>query len=262
MIANPPTPKVAPGNVPEPLYRLFTERVREYAMFFLDRSGNVSSWNDGAEIIHGYGPDEIVGKPFGLLYPAVEVANRRPQYELQVATMDGRFEDEGWRVRKDGSTFWANEVTTAIKEIDGTLLGFGKIVRDLTERRHAEEALRDSEERYRLLTEAVRDYAIFALDPKGRVVTWNAGAERIKGYTADEIVGRSFEAFYTEEDRARGHPRAELEKASQHGRYEEEGWRVRKDGSRFRAHVTITALRTPDGKLRGFTKVTRELPPP
>ena len=260
MIAN-QAPKVKPGDVADVLYRLFTERVREYAMIFLDKNGIVSSWNDGAEIMKGYRPEEIVGKHFSAFYSKADVENRKPQFELQVATMEGRSEEEGWRYRMDGSTFWASVVITAIKDVDGTLLGFAKITRDLTERKHHEEEVRQSEERFRLLVHAVKDYAIFMLDPKGRVLTWNEGAKRIKGYEADEIVGRSLSTFYTPEDRERRHPEEFLHKAEREGRAEEEGWRVRKDGSKFRARVTLTAMRGADGKLQGFAKVTRDLTP-
>jgi PAS domain S-box-containing protein len=258
MIAGEPT-KVAVGRVPDDMYRMFVERVRHYAMFFLDRSGHVASWNDGAEIMKGYQPEEILGKHFSVFYPKSSIDARRPQFELQVATMDGRYEDEGWRVRKDGSLFWANVVIISIKHVDGTLLGFAKITRDLTDKRNQEQALRESEERYRIFVNSIRDYAVFMLDPQGRVVTWNEGAQRMKGYAAEEIVGRSFEAFYTPEDLARRHPQEELELAEKQGSYEEEGWRVRKDGSRFRARVTITAVRDENGTLRGFAKVTREI---
>jgi len=130
-------------------------------------------------------------------------------------------------------------------------------LREANERQR--ERLRASEEPFRLLVEQVRDYAIFMLDPEGRVATWNAGAERFNGYQASEIVGKHFSCFYTPEDIARRHPWAELEAASHDGRYEEEGWRVRKDGSTFWASVVITALRGESGDLRGFAKVTRDI---
>ena len=175
--------------------------------------------------------------------------------ELEIALRDGRFEDEGWRVRKDGSRFWASVIITPVREAAGTLRGFAKVTRDLSERKRNEEEL----ETYRMMVGGVRDYAIFMLDPTGHVATWNAGAELIKGYRAEEIIGQHFSRFYTEEAARAGHCDHELEIAAREGRFEEEGWRVRKDGARFWANVVITAIRDPDGSLRGFAKVTRDL---
>ena len=183
----------------------------------------------------------------------------KPEYELKVAAQTGRYEEMGWRVRKDGSMFWANVVITAQRDAAGGVTGFAKVMRDMTTHKQAEEALRRSEERYRLLLDSVKDHAIFMLDPSGRVTSWNAGARRLKGYEAEEIVGEHFSVFYMEEDRERGHPAWELEKAMREGRYEEEGWRIRKDGSRFWANVVITRILAADGAPLGFAKVTRDL---
>jgi len=250
-----------PGGQQEPneLYRLLVANVRDYAIFALDLNGVILSWNAGAERIKGYTADEIIGKHFSIFYPHDLVAEGFPEFELRTAANTGRFEDEGWRLRKDGSRFWANVVITALHDETGRLVGFGKVTRDLTERREAEEALRESEERFRLLIEGVKDYAIFMLDPDGRVETWNGGAERIKGYRAKEIIGQHFSRFYTEEDRAAHKPQVELEIASRTGKYEEEGWRVRKDGTLFWAGVLIAAVRNKAGELVGYAKVTRDL---
>jgi PAS domain S-box-containing protein len=233
--------------------------VSDYAVFLLDRQGNIRTWNAGAERIKGYRPEEIIGQHFSRFYPREAVASGWPSHELSVAAVTGRFEDEGWRVRKDGSRFWANVVITALRDPTGELRGFLKITRDLTDRKQAEEKVRLSEERFRLMVEGVKDYAIFMLDPEGRIATWNAGAERLKGYTADEIIGQHFSRFYPQEAVERGWPAEELRRAAADGRIEDEGWRVRKDGSRFWANVVITALRDPTGTLRGFAKVTRDL---
>ena len=241
------------------LHRLLVETVRDYAIFALDPHGHILTWNAGAERFKGYKADEIVGKHFSIFYPRNLVAEGFPEFELRTAANTGRFEDEGWRVRKDGTRFWANVVITALRSPDGELLGYAKVTRDLTKRREAEEALRESEERFRLLIEGVRDYAIFMLDPDGRVATWNAGAERIKGYRANEIVGEHFSRFYTREDLASRKPERELRIATETGTYEEEGLRVRKDGATFWASVLITALRNKSGELVGFAKVTRDL---
>ncbi|HEY1379970.1 MAG TPA: PAS domain S-box protein, partial [Gemmataceae bacterium] len=233
--------------------------VRDYAIFLMDRHGTILTWNAGAERVKGYRPEEIVGRHFSTFYPPEAVAIDWPAHELRVAAETGKYEEEGWRVRKDGSQFWAHVVITALRGPAGEVRGYLKITRDLTDRKQTEERLRQSEQRFRLLVEQVRDYAIFMLDPEGRVATWNAGAERIKGYKADEIIGRHFSTFYPQEAVDRGWPAEELRRATAEGRIEDEGWRVRKDGSRFWANVVITALRDQAGTLRGFAKVTRDL---
>jgi PAS domain S-box-containing protein len=243
----------------EERFRLLVAGVRDYAIFMLDEHGHVLTWNAGAERIKGYPAAAIIGQHFSLFYPPEALARGLPSHELEVATATGSFEDEGWRVRQDGSLFWANVVITAVRDATGRLLGFSKITRDLTQRRAHEERLRQSEERFRLLVEGVKDHAIFMLDANGHVATWNQGAERIKGYTAAEIVGRHFSVFYPEEARESGWPEHELRMAAETGSFLDEGWRLRKDGSTIWAAVTITALRDSDGRLLGYAKLTRDL---
>ena len=243
----------------EERFRQLVSGVTDYAIFQLDSSGRVLNWNEGAQRLKQYTADEIVGKHFSIFYPQEALDRKFPDMELEVAAQVGRFEDEGWRVRKDGTLFWANVVITALRDESGVLFGYLKITRDLTERRQTEEVLRQSEEKFRLLVEGVMDYAIFMLDPDGRVASWNVGAERIKGYRADEIMGRHFSTFYPREAIADGKPERELREALEHGRVEDEGWRIRKNGERFWANVVITALRGADGVLRGFAKITRDL---
>ena len=238
---------------------LLVESIRDYAIFALDAGGHIVSWNQGAERAKGYRAEEILGRHISVFYPPEAIAAGRPRYLLNEAVKHGRVEDEGWRVRKDGSRFWADVVITALRDEAGTLVGFAKVTRDLTQRLAADEALRSSEERFRLLVHSVRDYGIFMLDPRGYIRSWNEGAQRIKGYSASEIIGRHFSVFYPADDVNSGKPPWELKVAAAEGRFEDEGWRVRKDGTLFWANVIITALRNGEGELIGFAKVTRDL---
>jgi len=243
----------------EERFRLMVEGVRDYSIFMLDPEGYIMTWNDGAKNIKGYNAHEVIGKHFSLFYTGDDLKTQKHQVELETAKTTGRYEEEGWRVKKNGSVFWASVVLTALYNDQNKHIGFSKVTRDLTERKHNEEALRQSEERYRMLVEQVTDYGIFMLDDKGRIVSWNEGAKNIKGYTEAEILGKYFTIFYPEEDILNGKPAMELKHARTVGKYEEEGWRLRKDGSRFWASVVITAVYNPEGALMGFSKVTRDL---
>jgi PAS domain S-box-containing protein len=239
-------------------FRLLVQGVVDYAIYMLDPTGIVASWNAGAERIKGYSADEIVGRHFSVFYlPADREANK-PAQAIETARRTGKFETEGWRLRKDGSKFLASVVIDAIYE-DGNLIGFAKITRDITERRDAQFALNDSESKFRLLVSGVTDYALYMLDPNGIVTNWNAGGQRIKGYSAEEIVGQHFSRFYSDADQSNGRPARALRLAETNGRYEEEGWRVRKNGSFFWASVVIDAIRDDSGKLLGFAKITRDI---
>lgn len=243
----------------EERYRLLVEAITDYAIFMLDPAGRVTSWNAGAKRFKGYDAEEIIGQHFSIFYTEAERAQKMPDSALEEAKRSGRVEREGWRVRKDGTRFWAHVIIDAIRSPQGDLVGFAKITRDLTERKAAEAKLRASEEQFRLLVQGVTDYAIYMLDVEGHVVSWNAGAQRIKGYTPEEIIGHHFSTFYTEADRAAGLPRIGLETAKRTGRWEYEGQRVRKDGTPFWAHVIIDAIRDDEGALIGFAKVTRDI---
>lgn len=241
------------------LFRLLVDAVQDYAIFALDPTGVILTWNAGAQRIKGYKADEIIGSHFSRFYTEYDIARRHPEAELKIAVQQGKYEEEGWRVRKDGTLFWANVVITALRDEQGTLRGFGKVTRDLTAKRKTEEELRQSQQRYKLIVDNVTDYAILSLDPKGFVTSWNAGAERLKGYAADEIIGKHFSTFYPQEDLEAGKPEMELRVATQTGRFEDEGWRLRKDGTRFWANVIITAVHDKSGELRGFSKITRDM---
>ncbi|MES1208797.1 MAG: PAS domain S-box protein [Pseudomonadota bacterium] len=240
-------------------FRVIVDSVKDYAIFMLSPTGHIETWNRGAELIKGYHASEIIGKRIDVFYPPADRERGKPDYLLGLAVRDGRVEDEGWRVKKDGTLFWADVVITALRSDEGALLGFTKVTRDLTLRRAAEEELRRSEERFRLLIDSVEDYAIFMLDPQGRVATWNVAAERINGYPSRQIIGQHFSVFRLPEEAAAGRCAAELELATRTGRFEEEGWRVRKDGTRFWANVIITAIHDKTGALLGFAKVIRDL---
>lgn len=240
-------------------YRLLVEGVRDYAIFLLDPKGIILTWNAGAESLTGYEPHEVIGHHFSLLYSTEALRSDLPAFELAVAEREGRIEDDGWRIRKDGKRFWANVIIAALRNEQGEHLGFSKITRDLTQQREYEESLRQSEERFRLLVEGVTDYAIFMLDANGHVVTWNAGAQRISGYSAQEIIGSHFSTFYPQEARDSSWPEHELTVAAATGRFDDEGQRLRKGGETFHARVTITSMRDSRGRLIGFAKLTRDL---
>ena len=240
-------------------FQQFMGEVRDYALYILSPEGFVNSWNAGAQRFKGYTADEIIGQHFSRFYTEEDQATNLPSRALQTALEQGKFEDEGWRVRKDGNRFWASVVIDPIKDPQGTLLGFAKITRDITERKQAADALHGSEEQFRLLVQSVTDYAIYMLSPDGTITNWNAGAQRIKGYDHTEAVGTQFSRFYTEEDRNNGLPMTALKTAAAEGRFEGEGWRIRKDGSRFWANVVIDPIKNELGELIGYAKVTRDI---
>ena len=240
-------------------FHQLVEGVVDYAIFMLDPGGLIVNWNAGARRTIGYEPHEIVGQHFSRFYTKEDRTAGLPWRVLEIAAHEGRYESEGWRVRKDGSRFWASVVVDRIRDANGGALGFAEITRDISDRKAAHEALRESERQFRLLVEGVTDYALFMLDPNGVVTSWNAGARRIKGYPAGEIIGQHFSRFYSERDRAGGVPARALQIAAAEGRYEAEGWRVRKNGERFWANVVIHPIRDEDGSLAGFAKITQDI---
>jgi PAS domain S-box-containing protein len=242
----------------ERIFRLLVEGVVDYAIYMLDLNGIIINWNAGAKRIKGYDASEVVGRYFGMFYLPEDRNAGMPARSLQTARERGKFEAEGWRLRKDGTQFFASIVIDAIYE-EGELIGYAKITRDITERSRAQAALNASESQFRLLVRGVTDYALYMLDPNGIVTNWNVGGQRIKGYLPEEIIGQHFSRFYSAPDQAAGRPARALQLALDHGRYEEEGWRVRKDGTFFWASVVIDPIRDDDNKLLGFAKITRDI---
>jgi PAS domain S-box-containing protein len=249
----------AGGQTEEERYKLLIEAVTDYAIYMLDPDGVVMSWNPGAQRFKGYTATEIIGSHFSKFYIEKDREAGVPARALETSAREGKFESEGWRVRKDGSRFWAHVVIDPVRSPDGELIGYAKITRDLSERKAAERKLRQNEEQFRLLVQSVTDYALYMLDPEGRVTSWNLGAERIKQYHAEEIIGEHFSRFYTATDLQKGEPQQALEIARREGRFEKEGWRVRKDGTQFWASVVIDPIRDETGTIIGFAKVTRDI---
>ena len=247
------------SHLAEQRFQMLVSAVTDYALYMLDPEGRIVTWNPGAQRFKGYVETEIVGQNFSRFFTPEDQAADLPARALRVAAREGRYEAEGWRVRKDGTRFWANAVLDPIRGPSGELLGFAKITRDVTAKREAEQALFQSEQRFRMLVEGVRDYAIYMLDTEGRISNWNSGAEVIKGYSAAEIVGKHFSIFYTEEDRARDEPGNALRTALREGKYEREAQRVRKDGSLFWASVVIDPIYDEAGTHVGFAKITRDV---
>ncbi|KQY92819.1 hypothetical protein ASD21_15760 [Caulobacter sp. Root1455] len=239
-------------------FRLLIEAVKDYAIYLLDAGGRVATWNTGAQLFKGYTADEIIGRHFSTFYTEEDRQAGLPERALRTAAEEGRFECEGWRVRKDGTRFWTHVVIDPVID-GGELVGYAKITRDVSDRRIADQALYESEQRFRLLVQGVRDYAIYMLDPDGNVTNWNVGAQAIKGYSANEIIGRHFSLFYTPEDREAGAPAAALATALREGKFSGEAQRMRKNGERFWASVLIDPIRDETGRLLGFAKVTRDI---
>ncbi|HVI54637.1 MAG TPA: PAS domain S-box protein [Luteibacter sp.] len=247
-----------PAYMDDSAYRRLVEGISDYAIFWLQADGTVATWNAGAIHATGYTAGDAIGAPFSLLFSGEDNNAGAPGSLLDVALREGRSELDGWLVRKDGSRFWAQILIDPVRDGEKPL-GFGVVMRDRTERKRLDEELRRSQEQFRVLVQGVADYAIYMLDPKGHVSSWNAGAERIKGYAPEEVIGRHYSAFFTEDDVARNEPTTNLQAVAREGRIETEGWRVRKDGSRFWAHVVIDRITDDAGTLIGFAKVTRDV---
>jgi PAS domain S-box-containing protein len=235
------------------------DNIRDYAIFMMDTERRIVGWNAGAERILGYSAAEILHTTADAIFTDEDRASGAPAREQAVAARDGRAEDERWHVRKSRSRFYASGVLSRVTDAEGRIVGFVKVLQDFTERRRTAEALARSEERYRLLVDSVKDYAIFMLDPAGRVVSWTAAAERLLGYAEAEVLGQSFALFFTAQDRAKGVPDQELSGALVTGRVAAVGWRVRKDGTHFWGEELATAVRDGEGRIQGVSKITRDI---
>ncbi|HEX8561748.1 MAG TPA: PAS domain S-box protein [Flavobacterium sp.] len=256
----------------EERYHGMIAEIEDYAIILLDPDGKILNWNKGGEKIKGYKAEEVVGRNFNLFYLQEDIEAGLPQRLINQARTEGKASHEGWRVKKDGSTFWGSIVITALHDKSNNVSGFSKVTRDLTERKKSEERqeryavelkyqnemLRRSEERYHRMIAEVEDYAIILLDRNGNILNWNKGAEAIKGYKENEILGKNFSIFYLPEDRETV-PKALLAEAVQNNKATHEGWRMRKDGTRFWGSIVITALHDDENRVTGFSKVTRDL---
>ena len=246
----------------EPLdqYRRLIEGLRNYAIFTLTLDGRFASWNSGAMQTFYFTEREVLGKHYSLIFTTEDIAKGRPQNELQSAIEQGRESVEGWHVRKDGTRFWCTDTVQTIRDARGTVTGFSKIVRDSTERHEAAENLRRSEELLRLMIEGVTDYAIYCIDPGGKIIQWNRGAENVFGYPAAEVLGKHFSLTYTPDSIARGVPAGELATAAAEGYAVDEAWHVRRGGTLFFSAGRMTRLQPDsDGRPRGFVKISHDV---
>src|SRR5258708_6672590 len=234
-------------------FRLLVEGVIDYAIYMLDPDGIITNWNAGARRIKGYQAEEVIGRHFGMFYLPEDREAGLPARSIATAREKGKFEAEGWRLRKDGTKFLASVVIDPIYE-DGELIGFAKITRDITEPNKSAEALKESERHFRLLVNGVTGYALYMLDPNGIVSNWNPGGQRIKGYSPGEIIGQHFSRFYSPADQAAGRPARALRLALGNGRYEEESGGVPKDGTFLWASCLTYPLPHTDYKLVRLSK--------
>lgn len=260
-----------------PAARRVIEQVRDEAMFLLDRRGRVASWNEGVWRILGWSEADWIGQPLSVVFTEEDVHRGVHERDMRRAARQGHAAGDRWLRRRSGERFLAHAALTSLRDDEGRPAGYLEVLRDVTAGRHAQElrqrqlqerghelelaqsALHERTAEWRVLVEGVRDYAIFTMDTEGRIDSWHVGAQRMKGYTAQEAIGMRFADLFTPEDRAGGRPEHEMDVAARTGEYQGEGRRVRKDGSLFEAAVVLTALRGPDGDLLGFLKLTQDI---
>jgi PAS domain S-box-containing protein len=234
------------------------ETIHEYAILEIDLSGIVTGCNPGAEPITGFSPADIVGQPAAILFTPEDRERGAPAHELEMARITGRYEHERWRLRRDGTRFWASGVLSCIYNKTGEPAGFVKVLRDATAQKRAQDSLRESEQRLRLIVDNVKDTALMQLDPDARIVYWNPGAERIFGYSANEVLGRNYSLVFSDEAARDGVPLRDIATALENGRAEFELALYRKDGTPFLAHWVTEPIRDENNQLQGFVKVLRD----
>jgi PAS domain S-box-containing protein len=246
----------------EDRFRLMVESIEDYAMFIVDLDGFITSWNRGAERLTGYSDIEAIGRHFSMLYPKDVLDRDHAIHELMMAQMNGRYEEEGIRMRKNGTQYCAQVIVWRIDNHEGKTVGYAKITRDVTAIKQAQQReaqLFESENRFRLMVESIDEYAMFMVDTKGVITSWNRGAERLTGYTESEALGRPFSILYPKNMLPEDHAIYELNMARIHGRHEEEGIRVRKDGSVYHAQVIVWPVEDKTGEIVSFAKITRDI---
>lgn len=250
------SPQQRPGA--DAQFQLFANCIEDYAFILFDPNNLVTGWNRGAERLTGFTYTDMAGRSGSILFAPEDREKGEDKREHLTARDEGRAEDERWHVRKDGSRFWGSGVMMRLTDENKQIVGYAKVLRDLTARRNAEIALQESEERFRLFIDNVRDYALFQVSPDGRISGWNPGAEHLFGYAEPQIVGQSFSVLFSPEDAERGEPERELARTLAEGRVEDERWLVRHDGSRFYARWITNPMYDGNGRLRGFAKVLRD----
>lgn len=249
-------------SAPDSYFISLAQATTDQAVCVLDANGRLCSWNPGAERLFGYHVADVQGKFFSCLYEADPGASDDAVLRsLLQSALDQRTVDANrWCIRKDGSRFQARTVLSVVEgTAAGVPHGFVLTIRALSESATVQQALFESEQRFRILVEGVHDYAIYMLDPNGYITNWNSGAALIKGYDKDEIVGKHFSCFYTAADRARGEPQRSLDLALKHNTFQTEAWRVRKDGTEFWASIVIDPIFDHDHNLLGYAKITRDV---
>ncbi|MVM35624.1 PAS domain S-box protein [Spirosoma sp. HMF4905] len=240
-------------------FRTLVQNLPDYAIFRIDPQGIITEWTEGAQRVKGYTAQEVIGQSIALFYTPEGLAAGELTTEMGQAAQQGRAERESVRIRKGGERFWVNEIMTAIHNGAGQLIGFTKISRDITERKAAERAIRDSQQRLQIVLDSIADHAIITTDSQSRITGWNPGAQQLFGYAAGEAIGQSFAILFTPEDRAAGEPQAELALARRESRAPDERYHVRKDGSRLYVSGVLSPLYEADGELLGYVKVARDL---